>query len=112
MSTKPMTCVSLMLYLKFKNLRFISSYIDCESVVIVEEYDKKSLNLMLIKCHDHLHHVSKCKLGCSNPMVKDCSLDIFEQTISTNELMKELVGKTLQIFKRHQVKIKDIKCPF
>jgi hypothetical protein len=67
---------------------------------------------MLIKCHDHLHHVSKCKLGYANPMVKDCNLDIFEQTISANELMKELVGKTLQIFRRHQVKIKDIKCPF
>jgi hypothetical protein len=39
-----------MLYLRFKNLRLISSYIDHESVVIVEEYDKKSLYLMLIKC--------------------------------------------------------------
>jgi hypothetical protein len=104
--------LSLMLYLRFKNLHLISSFISCEGVVIVEEYDKKCLYLMLIKCHDHLHHVSKCKLGYANPMVKDCNLDIFEQTISTNELMKELVDKTLQIFKRHQVKIKDIKCPF
>ncbi len=101
-----------MLYLRFKNLCLLSSYFNHESVVIVEEYDKKSLYLMLIKCHDHLHHVSKCKLGCANPMVKNCNLDIFEQTIRTTELVKELVGKTLQILKRHQVKIKDIKCPF
>jgi len=42
---------------------------------------------------------------------KDCSLDVFEQTINTNELVKEFVGKELHIFKRYQVDIDDIKCP-
>jgi hypothetical protein len=42
---------------------------------------------------------------------KDCSLDVFEQTTNTNELVKALVGKELHIFKRYQVDINDIKCP-
>jgi hypothetical protein len=104
--------LSLMLYLGFKNLCLISSFISTKGVVIVEDYDKKSLIFMLIKCHDHLHHLSKCKLDHANSMVRYCNLDIFEQNIRTNELMTELVSRTMQIFKRHQVKIKDIKCPF
>jgi len=42
---------------------------------------------------------------------KDCSLDIFEQTTNTNELVKEFVGRELHIFKRYQVDINAIKCP-
>jgi hypothetical protein len=52
------------------------------------------------------------EVGCVNQVIeKDCSLDIFEQTTNTNELVKEFVGIELQIFKRYQAGINDIKCP-
>lgn len=67
-----------MLEHRFKSFCLISSYISCEGVTNVEEFDKKSLYLMIVKCHNHLHLVSKSKVGCEDPMVEeDCSLDIF-----------------------------------
>jgi hypothetical protein len=39
------------------------------------------------------------------------SLDIFEMSNKTNEPTKEVVKKELQMFKRFQVDVKDIKCP-
>jgi hypothetical protein len=79
----------LMLEHKFKSFCLISSYISRDGVTNVEEYDKKSLYPTIVKCHNHLHLVSKSKVGCEDPMVQeDCSLDIFEQTISTNDLVK------------------------
>jgi hypothetical protein len=79
----------LMLEHKIKSFCLISSDISLEGVTNVEEYDKKYLYPMTVKCHNHLHLVSKSKVGCEDPMVEeDCSLDIFEQTTSTNELMK------------------------
>jgi hypothetical protein len=48
--------LSLMLDLRFKSFCFVSSFIGREQgVSIVEEYDSKSLYLMLLKCHHHLH---------------------------------------------------------
>jgi hypothetical protein len=45
----------LMLSSQFMNLRFMSSFIGCEQdISIVEEYDKKSLHLMFLKCYHHL----------------------------------------------------------
>ncbi len=74
---------------RFKSFCLISSYIGHEGVTNVEEYDKKSLYPMIVKCHNHLHLVSKSKVSCEDPMVEvDCSLDIFEQTTNTNELVK------------------------
>jgi hypothetical protein len=65
-----------MLEHRFKSFCLISSYI--KGVTNVEEYDKKSLYPMIDKCHNHLHLVSKFKVGCEDPMVEeDCSLDIF-----------------------------------
>ncbi len=47
---------SLMLDLRFKSFCLVSSFIGREQgVSIVEEYDSKSLCLMLLKCHHHLH---------------------------------------------------------
>jgi hypothetical protein len=40
-----------------------------------------------------------------------CSLDIFEQTRNTNELVEELVNRELLVFRRYQLDVKDIKCP-
>jgi hypothetical protein len=52
------------------------------------------------------------EVSCVDQVIeKDCSLDVFEQTTNTNELVKEFVGRKLQIFKRYQVDINDIKCP-
>jgi hypothetical protein len=42
----------------------------------------------------------------------DCSLDIFEQTISTNEPIEKLVKRELLIFRKYQLDVKDIKCLF
>jgi hypothetical protein len=37
--------------------------------------------------------------------------DIFEMSTRTNEPTKELVNKELQMFRKFQVHVKDIKCP-
>jgi hypothetical protein len=50
--------IFLMLNRRFKSLRIISSFAGREQgVVIVEEYDRKPLYLMLAKCHEYLHHL-------------------------------------------------------
>jgi myosin-crossreactive antigen len=47
--------ISLMLDPRYKSLHIISSFVGREQdVVFVEEYDRKSLYPMLIKCHEHL----------------------------------------------------------
>ncbi len=49
--------ISLMLDPKYKSLCIASSFIGREQgVALVEEYDRKSLYPMLVKCHEHLHH--------------------------------------------------------
>jgi hypothetical protein len=42
---------------------------------------------------------------------EECSLDIFEMFVTTNELPKEVVNEELLIFRRFQVDVKNIKCP-
>ncbi len=32
-----------------------------QGVALVEDYDRKSLYPMLVKCHEHLHHLVKSK---------------------------------------------------
>jgi len=50
-------------------------------------------------------------IGCANQRDdKNSSLDIFQQTLSTNDPAKELVTKVLLIFKHYQMDFKDIKC--
>jgi len=84
----------LMLNFRFKSLCFISSYINYDGVTIVQEYDKKCFYTILIKCHNHLHHVLEFEVGYANPTVeKNCGLDIFEQTNNTDELVKERACK-------------------
>ncbi len=72
--------ISLMLDPRFKSHHIIPSFIGREQgVVLVEEYGRKSLYPMLVKCHEHLHplvrldtyYVSQGIFEC------DCSLDIF-----------------------------------
>jgi hypothetical protein len=57
-----------MLDLKLKSLYFILSYIGHEGVAIIEEYNKKSLYPMFIKCHNHLHSMLKFEVNCVDPM--------------------------------------------
>jgi hypothetical protein len=41
---------------RFKSLHIVSSFVGWKkNVSLVEEYDKKSLYPMLVKCHEHLH---------------------------------------------------------
>jgi myosin-crossreactive antigen len=57
--------ISLMLDPKFKSLGIISSFVGKErGVVFVEEYDRKSLYPMLVKCHEHLHPLVKLNTNC------------------------------------------------
>ncbi len=58
---------------------------------------------MLVKCHEHLHPLVRLDRNCDDQ-------DIFEQTASTSEPLKELVKKLL-IFRRYKLGVKDIKCP-
>jgi len=57
--------IFLQLDLRFKNLRIVSSFVGKEQgVVFVEEYDRKSLYLTLVKCHEHLHPLVRLDRNC------------------------------------------------
>jgi hypothetical protein len=106
--------IFLMLNPRFKNLHILSSFVGREQgVVLFEEYDRKSLYRMLVKCHEHLHPLVRLDKNCANHDIfeHECSLDIFEQIANTSELVEELVKRELLIFKRYQLDVKDIKCP-
>ncbi len=73
--------ICLMLDPTYKNLHIVSSFVGREQgVVLVEEYDRKSLYPMLVKCHEHLHLLVKLETSYvdQNIFDKDYSLDIFE----------------------------------
>jgi hypothetical protein len=54
---------------------------------IIEEYDKKSLFPMLLKCHYHLHLLAEFERGVVDQRVEeDNNLDIFEMIVNTSEL--------------------------
>jgi len=96
---------------RFKNLRLISSLIGQEQgISIVQKYDMRSLFPMLLKCHQHLHPVVKSKIAKQNIDV-DINLDIFEMSITYNELVTKLVNMELLILKHYRVDSKEIKCP-
>jgi hypothetical protein len=64
--------ISLMLDPKLKSFHIISSFVGREQgVALVEEYDKKSLYPMLVKCHEHLDCLGRLDRNCVNQ-------DIFE----------------------------------
>jgi len=76
---------------RYKNLRIISLFIGREQgVVLVEEHDRKSLYLALVKCHEHLHPLMRSERNFVDQDIfyQDCSLDVFEHIASTNELGK------------------------
>ncbi len=58
--------LSLMLDLRFKNLRLIFYFVGQEEgVSIVDEYDKRILYPMFLKCYHHLHPMTLF-IGCVN----------------------------------------------
>jgi hypothetical protein len=101
----------LMIDSRFKNLCVVFSFVGQEEdVSIVDEYDRRTLYLMFLKCYHHLHLMIE-SVGCVNQIGdEDSSLDIFQQIPSTNDPSKELVTKVLLIFKHYQMDLKDIKC--
>jgi len=78
---------------KLKTFRLVFSLIDRDQgKVIVEEYDKKPLFPMVFKYYYHLHPLVESKKDVVEQRVQeDRTLDIFEMTTSTSEL----VTKTL-----------------
>jgi hypothetical protein len=85
-----------------KNLCIVSSFVEQDqNVSFVEEYDKKSLYPMLVKCHEHLHPLIRLDRNYvdQNIFDQDCSLNIFEQNTTISEPTKKLVKKELLIFK-------------
>jgi hypothetical protein len=109
--------LSLMLNLRFKTLRLVSSLIGREQgKTIIEKYDKQTLFPMFLKCYYHLHPLVEFERDVEQRVVEqnveeDMSLDIFEMIASTSEPTTKLVNKILLIFKCYQVDVKDIKCP-
>ncbi len=69
----------LMLDLIFKSLHLISSFVGQEEGVrIVNGYDGRTLYFMFLKCHHHLHQMTK-SIGCVNQAGdEDFSVDIFQ----------------------------------
>ncbi len=104
--------LSLMLDPRFKSFHLVSSFIGLEDCVnILDEYDRKTLYPMLLKCYHHLHPMTKF-VGCVNKKThEDCNLDIFRQTAFTSQSTNELVIRELLILKHYQRDPKDIKCP-
>jgi len=81
-----------------------------QGISIVERYDWKSLQPMFLKCFHHLHPVENYDIeSTKHRSYENNSLDIFEMTTSTSELVVELVNRELLIFRRFQVDLKEIK---
>jgi len=54
--------IFLMLDPRFKSLRILSSFVGREQgVVLVEEYDRKSLYPIFVKCHEHFASFGKVR---------------------------------------------------
>ncbi len=98
---------------RFNILHLVSSLIGREQEkAIAEEYDKKNLFPMLLKCYYHLHPLVEYERGVVDESVeKDMSLDIFEMTTYISEPTTKLVNRELLIFRHYQVDVKNIKCP-
>ncbi len=78
----------------------------------MDEYNKRTLYPMLLKCYHHLHSMIE-SIGCIIQTTdEDFNLDFFQQIASTSKPLKELVIKELLIFRHYWMDPKDIKCPF
>jgi len=101
-----------MLHLKAFILYFLLLAEKKVEIYIVNEYDRRTLYPMILKCYHHLHPMTKY-VGCVNQIIdEDYNLHIFQQIASTSEPTKELVTFELLIFRHYQMDPKDIKCLF
>jgi hypothetical protein len=92
-----------MLNPRFKTCCLLFSLIGHEQgKAIVEEYHKKSLFFMLLKCYYYLHVLVEFERGVIDQRVeKDMNLDIFEMTTNTSELTMDLVNRKLLILRHY-----------
>jgi len=87
-------------------LYIVSSFVGKEQGVdFVEEYDRKTLYPMLMKFHEHLYPLVRLNKNSTYQ-------NIFEQIVSTSEIIEKNVKRELLIFKKYQLDVKNIKCPF
>jgi hypothetical protein len=71
--------LSLMLDPKFKNFCVVSSFVgQKEGVSIVDEYDMKTLYLILLKSSHHLHPITKSTRCVDQIDDEDFIMDIFQ----------------------------------
>jgi hypothetical protein len=100
--------LSLMLDLRFKTLRLVSSFIGQEQVIsIVKECDQQSLFPIILRCYHILHPMVEFGHMVDMETDEKNSLDIFDMFVGTSEPTKKVVNKELLIFKRFQVDVKD-----
>jgi hypothetical protein len=94
---------SFMLESRFKTLHLVFSFIGYEQgKVIIEEYDKKTLFPMFLKCHYYLHPLVEFEKGVVDEKVEeDNNLDIFEMTMSVSEQVTKVINKEFLIFKHY-----------
>jgi hypothetical protein len=79
---KTLYMISLMLDLRFKSLQIIFSFVGWEQIIsLVEEYDRKILYLMLVKCYEHLHPLIRSNINFADQYIfyQDCNLDILNK---------------------------------
>jgi hypothetical protein len=83
---------SLMLDPRFKSFCPISSFVGRkEGVSIVDEYDRRTLYPMPLKCYHHLHPITEF-VGCVDQIGDENSnLDTFQQIASSHQ-RKFLLG--------------------
>ncbi len=80
MKKKVHNLLGLMFDPKFERLHLTSYFIGHDKgVIIVEENDRRSLYPnMFLKCHRHLHRMTKSKVGYANQTIdEDYNLHIF-----------------------------------
>ncbi len=67
--------IFLMLNPRFKSFRIVSSFVGREQgITFVEKYNRKSLYLMLVKCHEHLHPLVRLDRNCANQIFLSMSI--------------------------------------
>ncbi len=66
---------------------------------------------MLLKCYHILHPMVEFGFVIDMQLHEEKSFNIFEMFVRTNESMKLLVNKELQMFRKFHVDVKDIIFP-
>jgi hypothetical protein len=89
---KPNSMLSLMLNLRFKSLRLVSSFIGHEQVVvIIEGYDRKYIYFILLKCYHHLNLVAKFEGDITNQGIdEDYNMDFCNKLLAQENQQKNL----------------------